>query len=50
MNTKCRNQEWHCEECGSEEFASDTYSGCCNELVVTSDECRGFHLQGKDKK
>lgn len=49
VDTICRNEEVHCESCGSEdpEDLRGSYTDCCNELRTFGGEygtCRGHHL------
>jgi len=45
----CTETYPHCENCGSVDYedvnlGDDGYTACCNELVATSHDCRGHHL------
>lgn len=45
----CDTMVAHCENCGradceATEMGDQGYSGCCNELVVSGDYCRGHHV------
>jgi len=51
---RCSTAPLHCENCGSTDpedvdpFNPELqgYTGCCNELMATSTDCRGHHLEG----